>query len=116
MLDEHQAGEDRLRRFVADASHELRTPVAAIRGFADLYRAGALDDPATLGEAMRRIGGESARMAGLVEDLLLLARLDEGRPLEAAPVDLSGVLARRRVRRLGHPPDAHGRRPRWPTT
>jgi two-component system OmpR family sensor kinase len=92
MLDEHQAGEDRLRRFVADASHELRTPVAAIRGFADLYRAGALDDPATLNEAMRRIGGESARMAGLVEDLLLLARLDEGRPLEAAPVDLSGVL------------------------
>ena len=92
MLDEHQAGEDRLRRFVADASHELRTPVAAIRGFADLYRAGALDDPAVLNDAMRRIGGESARMAGLVEDLLLLARLDEGRPLDRSPVDLGAVV------------------------
>ena len=92
MLDERQAGEDRLRRFVADASHELRTPVAAIRGFADLYRNGHLDEPGALADAMRRIGGESARMAGLVEDLLLLARLDEGRPLERARVDLSQVL------------------------
>jgi two-component system, OmpR family, sensor kinase len=92
MLDERQADEDRLRRFVADASHELRTPVAAIRGFADLYRNGDLDEPGALADAMRRIGGESARMAGLVDDLLLLARLDEGRPLERGRVDLSQVL------------------------
>lgn len=92
MLDEHQAGEDRLRRFVADASHELRTPVAAIRGFADLYRNGHLDADGAVDDAMRRIGGESARMAGLVEDLLLLARLDEGRPLAQEPVDLAQVL------------------------
>ena len=92
MLDERQADETRLRRFVSDASHELRTPVAAIRGFADLYRNGHLDDDGALAEAMRRIGGESARMAGLVDDLLLLARLDEGRPLERLRVDLSTVL------------------------
>jgi two-component system OmpR family sensor kinase len=92
MLDEQQAAEERLRRFVADASHELRTPVAAIGGFADLYRhdavaAGELDD------VMRRIGQESARMRGLVEDMLLLAHLDEHRPLAAAAVDLSRLAA-----------------------
>jgi two-component system OmpR family sensor kinase len=92
MLDEHQAVEDRLRRFVADASHELRTPVASIRAFADLHRQGGLDSPDALADAMRRIGGESARMADLVDDLLLLARLDEGRPLEREPVDLAGIL------------------------
>lgn len=92
MLDEHQANEDRLRQFVADASHELRTPVASIRAFADLYRQGDLDSPEALSDAMRRIGGESARMAGLVEDLLLLARLDEGRPLERECVDVAAIL------------------------
>ena len=92
MLDEHQADEARLRRFVSDASHELRTPVAAIRGFADLYRNGNLDEPGALADAMRRIGGESARMAGLVDDLVLLARLDEGRPLDQVRVDLSTIL------------------------
>jgi two-component system, OmpR family, sensor kinase len=92
MLDEHQSNEDRLRQFVADASHELRTPVASIRAFADLYRQGDLDSPEALSDAMRRIGGESARMAGLVEDLLLLARLDEGRPLERECVDVAGIL------------------------
>jgi two-component system OmpR family sensor kinase len=92
MLDEHQASEDRLRQFVADASHELRTPVASIRAFADLYRQGDLDTPEALSDAMRRIGGESARMAGLVEDLLLLARLDEGRPLERDCVDVAAIL------------------------
>jgi two-component system OmpR family sensor kinase len=91
MLDERQASEDRLRRFIADASHELRTPVASIRAFADLYRQGGLDE-AGLNDAMRRIGGESARMAGLVEDLLLLARLDQGRPVERGVVDLTAVL------------------------
>lgn len=93
MLDERQANDDRLRRFVSDASHELRTPVAAVRGFSDLYRNGGLTEPGQLDEAMRRIGGEGARMAGLVDDLLLLARLDEGRPLERAPVDLSVILS-----------------------
>jgi two-component system, OmpR family, sensor kinase len=92
MLDEHQASEDRLRRFIADASHELRTPVASIRAFADLHRHGGLEEPDALDDAMRRIGGESARMADLVDDLLLLARLDEGRPLERVPTDLAGIL------------------------
>ena len=89
---EQQASEERLRRFVADASHELRTPVATIRGYAELHRAGALDDPAERDQAMRRTEAEARRMGDLVDDLLLLARLDQGRPLERHPVDL-GVLA-----------------------
>jgi two-component system OmpR family sensor kinase len=91
MLDQRISAEDRLRQFVADASHELRTPVAAILGFTDLYRAGALADGDSMDQAMRRIGQESRRMGDLVEDLLLLAGLDQGRPLDLAPVDL-GVL------------------------
>ena len=93
MLDQRIAAEDRLRQFVADASHELRTPVAAIRGFTDLYRAGALTDDVAVDEAMRRIGQESRRMGVLVEDLLLLAGFDQGRPLDVAPVDLEPLLA-----------------------
>jgi two-component system, OmpR family, sensor kinase len=89
---QQQASEDRLRRFVADASHELRTPVTTIRGYAELHRRGALDDPAELAQAMRRTEAEARRMADLVDDLLLLARLDQGRPLERRAVDL-GVLA-----------------------
>jgi len=92
MLDEHRADEAQLRRFIADASHELRTPVASIRGFTDLYRSGALEEPGQLGDAMRRIGAEGARMAALVDDLLLLARLDEGRPLASERVDIGAVL------------------------
>ena len=88
---ERSASEARLRRFVADASHELRTPVTTIRGYAELYRHGGLADAADLDQAMRRTEQESVRMASLVDDLLLLARLDEGRPLARAPVDL-GVL------------------------
>jgi two-component system OmpR family sensor kinase len=88
MLDQQHSSEDRLRQFVADASHELRTPVAAIGGFADLYRHGAIS-PADLDDVMRRIGQESARMRGLVEDLLLLARLDEGRPTESELLDVT---------------------------
>src|SRR5262249_29144911 len=84
--------EDRLRRFVADASHELRTPVTTIRGYAELYRSGGLNDPEQLSQAMRRTEQESIRMGGLVEDLLLLARLDQGRALQSSSVDL-GVLA-----------------------
>jgi two-component system OmpR family sensor kinase len=92
MLDEQAATEMQLRQFVADASHELRTPVAAIRGFADLWRAGALGED-QLDDVMRRIGQESTRMRGLVEDLLLLARLDQGRVLAVEPVDLSALAA-----------------------
>jgi two-component system OmpR family sensor kinase len=92
MLDRQQATEDHLRRFIADASHELRTPVAAIAGFADLYRQGAIG-AGQLDEVMRRIGQEASRMRGLVEDMLLLARLDEGRPLDRAPVDVGLLVA-----------------------
>jgi two-component system OmpR family sensor kinase len=88
-----QRSEERLRRFVADASHELRTPVTAIRGYAELYRAGGLSDSDDLETAMGRIEGESRRMGALVDDLLLLARLDQGRPLRRDPVDLSRVCA-----------------------
>ena len=86
------ASEDRLRRFVADASHELRTPITTIRGYAELHRRGGLEDPDARASAMARTEQEAVRMGRLVEDLLLLARLDQGRPLEAEPVDL-GALA-----------------------
>jgi len=87
-FDQRAASEGRLRQFVADASHELRTPVATIRGYAELYRAGALDVTADLDDAMRRTEQEAVRMGSLVDDLLHLARLDQGRPLERMPVDL----------------------------
>jgi two-component system OmpR family sensor kinase len=80
--------EERMRRFIADASHELRTPLTSIRGFAELYRQGAVSDPAELDRVMRRVEDEAARMGLLVEDLLLLARLDQQRPLQREPVDL----------------------------
>lgn len=80
--------EERMRRFVADASHELRTPLTAIRGFAEFYRQGAAREPGELDRLMSRIESEAARMGLLVEDLLLLARLDQQRPVERAPVDL----------------------------
>jgi two-component system, OmpR family, sensor kinase len=85
--------EDRMRRFVADASHELRTPLTTIRGFAELYRQGAARDPAELDRLMRRIEDQAARMGLLVEDLLLLARLDTERPLDRQPVDLLALAA-----------------------
>jgi two-component system OmpR family sensor kinase len=88
---ERQESEDRLRRFVADASHELRTPLTSIRGYTDLMQAGALDEPDARADALRRIQAESGRMAELVDDLLVLARLDQGRPLERLPVDLVAV-------------------------
>ncbi|MFC4124461.1 sensor histidine kinase [Nocardia rhizosphaerae] len=80
--------EARMRRFVADASHELRTPLTTIRGFAELYRQGATGDPAMF---MNRIEHEAQRMGLLVEDLLMLARLDAQRPIELRPVDLLAV-------------------------
>jgi two-component system, OmpR family, sensor kinase len=86
-----EASEARLRRFVADASHELRTPLAAVRAYSELYRRGAATRPADLDRAMSGINRESERMSLLVDDLLLLARLDEGRPLEQEPVDLGEV-------------------------
>ncbi|HYI62674.1 MAG TPA: HAMP domain-containing sensor histidine kinase [Acidimicrobiales bacterium] len=90
---ERTASEERLRRFVADASHELRTPITTIRGYAELHRHGGLEDPEARRAAMERTEQEAVRMGALVDDLLLLARLDQGRPLERAPVDLGAVAA-----------------------
>ena len=84
--------EGKMRQFVADASHELRTPLTTIRGFAELYRQGAVSDPEQVAQLVKRIEDEAARMGLLVEDLLLLARLDRERPLTLAPVELP-VLA-----------------------
>ena len=92
-FDAQAASERRLRRFVADASHELRTPLAAVRAYAELFGRGADRRPDDLERAMTGIGRESERMTVLVEDLLLLARLDEGRPLEREPVELDEVVA-----------------------
>jgi len=91
-LAARHASETRVRQFVADASHELRTPLAAIRGYAELTR--RMDDqvPDDVAYAMRRVESESARMTNLVDDLLLLARLDSGRPIEREPVDLSALV------------------------
>lgn len=87
------ASEERMRRFVADASHELRTPLTIIRGFAELYRQGAAGSPEEASALVRRIEDEASRMGLLVEDLLLLARLDRERPLELAAVELPVVVA-----------------------
>ena len=83
--------EERMRRFVADASHELRSPLTSIRGFAELHRHGAMSTPEETATVMRRIEDEAARMGLLVEDLLLLARLDQHRPIAWEPVDLLEV-------------------------
>jgi two-component system, OmpR family, sensor kinase len=87
-----EASERKLRRFVADASHELRTPLTAVRAYAELYDRGAAERPDDLERSMRGISRESERMSLLVEDLLLLARLDDGRPLEREPVQLDEVV------------------------
>jgi two-component system OmpR family sensor kinase len=89
---EREASEDRLRRFAADASHELRTPLTAIRGYAELYRQGAIRDEDHLTRILHRIESEAARMGMMVDDLLLLARMDQNRPMESERVDLVGVL------------------------
>ncbi len=97
---ERDRTEQRLRQFLADASHELRTPLTSIQGFAELFRMGQAGEPRPAAEPgvdlsviMRRIEEESARMKTLVEDLLLLARLDQTRPVERAPVDLAVLAA-----------------------
>ncbi len=87
-LERRHASEMQVRRFVADASHELRTPLAAIRGYTELARRGDAD-AATVTHALSRVDSESVRMAALVDDLLLLARLDAGRPLSSDEVDLT---------------------------
>jgi two-component system OmpR family sensor kinase len=88
-----QASEERMSQFVADASHELRTPLAAVRGYAELYRQGAVTQPEDVTATMRRIEDESIRMGGLVNDLLILTRLDRQRPLKREPVDLTVLAA-----------------------
>jgi two-component system OmpR family sensor kinase len=90
---QRDATEARLRRFVADASHELRTPVAAVAAYAELFERGARERPADLARVMAGIRTETGRMGHLVDDLLLLARLDQGRPLEQRTVELVGLAA-----------------------
>ncbi|MEU5696295.1 HAMP domain-containing sensor histidine kinase [Actinosynnema sp. NPDC020468] len=91
-LKARHASETRVRQFVADASHELRTPLAAIRGYAELTRRSSDSVSPEIAHAMRRVESEAIRMTSLVEDLLLLARLDTGRPLEHREVDLSRLV------------------------
>jgi two-component system OmpR family sensor kinase len=91
-LNAREASEKKVRTFVADASHELRTPLASIRGYAELTRRGGHDLPKDVTHAIGRVESESVRMTALVEDLLLLARLDEGNAIEGATVDLSRLL------------------------
>jgi len=106
-VDARTASEQRLRQFVADASHELRTPLTSIRGFAELYRRGGSPPGPALDETMARIEGEAGRMGVLVEDLLLLARLDRQRPPALRRVDLLEIAADT-IR------DAHARMPDRP--
>ncbi|MCO1594268.1 HAMP domain-containing histidine kinase [Micromonospora sp. RHAY321] len=91
-LAARQASETRVRQFVADASHELRTPLAAIRGYAEVARRGRDEVPTDVAHALSRVESESTRMTRLVDDLLLLARLDTGRPLAVEPVDLTALV------------------------
>ncbi len=91
-LAESRQSEERMRQFVADASHELRTPLTAIRGYSELYRQGAISDP-DVSATFSRVEGEAQRMGALVDDLLLLARLDQQRPLERHEVDVLQVAS-----------------------
>ncbi len=103
-LTARQASETRVRRFVADASHELRTPLAAIRGYAELSRRSTEPVPDDVAHAMSRVESQAVRMTGLVEDLLLLANLDSGRPLVREDLDLTLLL-------VGAVGDAHAAGP-----
>ena len=86
-----EESERRMRRFVSDASHELRTPLATVKGYGELYRMGALDTPDKVDDTMGRIEDSARRMSTLVNDLLVLARLDEGRPMRQEPVNLAAM-------------------------
>jgi two-component system OmpR family sensor kinase len=90
-FEQRKASENRLRRFIADASHELRTPLTSVRGYSEMLRRGAAESPADSELARRRIEEEAVRMSALVDDMLLIARLDQGRPLETKPVDLQAI-------------------------
>jgi two-component system OmpR family sensor kinase len=90
-FEERTESNTRLRRFIADASHELRTPLTSIRGYSELLRRGASKSPTDSELARRRIEEESVRMSVLVDDMLLIARLDQGRPLDKEPVDLQAI-------------------------
>ena len=92
-FEQRKASEQRLRRFIADASHELRTPLTSIRGYSEMLRRGASESPQDSELARRRIEEESVRMSTLVDDMLLIARLDQGRPLEQKPVDLRSIAS-----------------------
>ena len=92
-LADLRRSEGTLRQFVSDASHELRTPLAAVSAYAELFERGADQRPEDLGRVMSGIRAETARMGQLVDDLLLLARMDEGRPLERGQVELVALAA-----------------------
>ncbi|GAB3038090.1 hypothetical protein GCM10027052_16480 [Parafrigoribacterium mesophilum] len=96
---------DQMRRFVGDASHELRTPLVSVRGYAELYRMGALQKPEDVAQAMDRIEKEAIRMGALVEDLLELARIDEARPLQLRPVDLVPIARDAALDAMASSPD-----------
>ncbi|MFK7919860.1 MAG: sensor histidine kinase [Ilumatobacter sp.] len=93
MIDTTHEAEAQRRRFVADVSHELRTPLTTLEGYTALYSRGALDEPGSLDDAMRRINDEAGRMKRIVEQLLVLAELDENRPAETQAVAVGTVLA-----------------------
>lgn len=96
---------DQMRRFVGDASHELRTPLVSVRGYAELYRMGALTKPEDVAQAMERIEKEAIRMGGLVEDLLELARIDEAKPLQLTEVDLVPLASDAALDAMASAPD-----------
>jgi two-component system OmpR family sensor kinase len=106
-MQARERSEQKVRQFVADASHELRTPLASVRGYAELTRRMGNDLPPDVVYAMGRIESESVRMTSMVEDLLLLARLDEGREIQFAEVDLTGLV-------LDAVNDAHAASPQHP--
>lgn len=104
-FDGRKQSEKRIRQFVSDASHELRTPLVTIRGYAELYRQGAIADPDQVGQAMERMESEAKRMTVLVEDLVQLARLDERRPTEIGPVDMTRLVRDGAADALAQAPD-----------
>jgi len=107
MLDERDAGEERLRQFVSNASHELRTPLTSIRGYLDLYAAGGFRQPGELDDAVRRLQVEAERMNLLVDDLLVLAKFDEEQPLDISTVRVDEMVRDVAALALAGHPDRH---------